>query len=556
MIKPIVSIIGAPKSGKNTLFRTLEKTIKNDIILKSKNLIEFKLKNEFDVILLKDSNEYFSFFNLVDISDILFVMIDAYFGIEYELFEVISVSRKKKIKIVFILSHLDIFTNWKNLKKAKKTIKNRILSETNIDSKFTYLSGIKTNGFYYEKEIRMILRIFEKNILEDIHSRKKFFIFINPILFSKTKNIFKGFLIGTKMDKKTNKGYITNIGDIEIISFDRLNYFHYYQKFRLNLNKKENTFTIFVFSFLYCYNYKDVTDYSPEEKLTNEKIDSTIIIKKIYKPDFYKDIFLNKNIKKKKTKSKNFYYIWKITFKISCISKFKYFNSDSHLIFTFKNTKNERCVAIVAKIKKHKWCKKILESHSKYLIWISFYLFYSQVILCKQNSKNLNIIKNKSKTTKFLNIVLYGREFNAGSTLIGIDKTTFCVNNFRQNTFLILFSGCIIKCAKKLKIFNKFELNYKIIKTFKKTGLLKIKNTSNINFSSLIGSLIFTKNKNKGIVKSLKSSKKFSVLRASFIKTLNDKDEVYSKIWIPIKTNFFYQDLNVFLPFDFKEINL
>lgn len=157
----VISIIGPRKTGKTTLIKSIASHfLKNFDEYQCGNLLIFSKIGE-PFIFIESPLESLSISNLTKISDIAILVIDCFFGLELETFECISfLNSHGTPRIVCVLTHLDVFTNWKTLKKSKKRIKTRLKKELGSHLKIFFMSGISFNQRYLGREISNITRFF------------------------------------------------------------------------------------------------------------------------------------------------------------------------------------------------------------------------------------------------------------------------------------------------------------------------------------------------------------------------------------------------------------
>ena len=159
----INSIIGPRKSGKTTLIKSVIEYFTKIKKWDNSNIISLSSKEGNLKIFVENVSNIFSSINCIKFSDTIISVIDGFFGLELETFETITLSKNSDLKkIIFILTHLDLFKTWKTLKKAKKRIKDRLIKETNGQCKIFYFNGLRNNNSYFSAEIKNLTRYLNK----------------------------------------------------------------------------------------------------------------------------------------------------------------------------------------------------------------------------------------------------------------------------------------------------------------------------------------------------------------------------------------------------------
>lgn len=96
--------------------------------------------------------------DLAKTADLVLLMIDASLGFEMETFEFLNMAQTHGFpKVMGVLTHLDGFEKASQLKRVKKTLKQRFWTEIYDGAKLFYLSGLK-NGNYPKQEVSNLAR--------------------------------------------------------------------------------------------------------------------------------------------------------------------------------------------------------------------------------------------------------------------------------------------------------------------------------------------------------------------------------------------------------------
>lgn len=225
----IISIIGSKKSGKTTLFKSLVLYFLETFDEYLYGPLIIMTKNDSALLLIESSSDTLSVSNLAKVSDIVILAIDGYFGLELEAFEFISFANSHGVpRILIAMTHIDLFLNWKDLKKSKRRIKSRLKKEMGNQIKVFYLSGITLNEKYFTKEISNLTRFFSPTGLKNSVLQKTLsyiFVFRMYFVIKHSVNHIKisGFQKGNSLEKtSTVNGFIPGIGIIYIQKYKKI----------------------------------------------------------------------------------------------------------------------------------------------------------------------------------------------------------------------------------------------------------------------------------------------------------------------------------------------
>jgi len=213
-----ISILGPRRVGKTTLSTSL--------ISYYSLLNYYKINGPF-CILDNQKNSYFfreipcdklSIINSIKTSDTVVLLIDCYFGLELETFEILSlINSYGRVRVLCVLTHLDLFSNWKSLKKAKTRIKKKLKFETNAELKLIYFQGITVNEKYLSREISNLSRYFLKKTC--LHDNSNCAIIFSIKIYK--KNFEKALVVGYNYGKPFKKinnilFYIPGMGKLQV----------------------------------------------------------------------------------------------------------------------------------------------------------------------------------------------------------------------------------------------------------------------------------------------------------------------------------------------------
>lgn len=82
------------------------------------------------ITIIECNNDLNSMIDIAKVADLVLLMIDASFGFEMETFEFLNICQVHGFpRIMGVLTHMDLLSNSKQLKKTKKRLKHRFWTE-------------------------------------------------------------------------------------------------------------------------------------------------------------------------------------------------------------------------------------------------------------------------------------------------------------------------------------------------------------------------------------------------------------------------------------------
>ncbi|GAB0093888.1 BMS1 [Sergentomyia squamirostris] len=154
----LVAVVGPPKVGKSTLIKNLVKSFTKTNVTEIKGPITIVISKKRRITLIECTNDINSMIDLAKCADLVLVLCDVSFGFEMEIFEFLNICQMHGMpNIMGVFTHLDIIRNAKALKKRKKDLKHRFLTEMPRGAKLFFLSGI-LHGEYLRNEIKNLGR--------------------------------------------------------------------------------------------------------------------------------------------------------------------------------------------------------------------------------------------------------------------------------------------------------------------------------------------------------------------------------------------------------------
>ena len=533
--------------------------------------------------------------NVTKASDIIILVVDCYFGLELETFEFLTLAVTNGCpRILCVLTHLDLFKNWKSLRKAKKRIKKRLKLELNIRSKIFFFSGITINEKYLKREISNVTRYLSNVFLYPSFLQKNTsYLIVSALRIKQLNN--KNFMLCFGFSKgkvyKNSDYFYSYIPGIGNINMSHLNIKKFQKESSPTVDKldlKKFQFTFFsskssadflskinmiilnknikkyqsIFFLLYLLIIKKNistiskihSKYLESNKFcVNSKTNNQFSINALVKNIIYKnnqiplekiiDYKNNEKIMKKKQKNRliayTTFYINK--FKIFQLNKIPidfmtYFDPSYLIIIQIKYMTPEKTFIIKAKITKHKWSKNSLRSKCLQMISIGWNIFKTILIYFKEDFLNRKRYQ-KYLTSNNSNFVCFHSPFvEIGLSLFGIYEENMIISTRSQGSnFNILFTGKVVSNNKKLNIFKKLKLKGLIFNSFKKTAFVKNMFSSELETSRFIGSLIQTTVGIRGIIKKHIINGPGGSFRATFEQNVIPGEIVFLRIWCPVE---------------------
>ena len=614
----VISVIGPRRVGKTTFINSLISHYSANEKSKSHGPIVIFSKQKMPYFCIESPSDKISMINLTKASDIIILVIDCYFGLELETFECLTLAIAHGCpRILCVLTHLDLFKDWKSLKKAKKRIKKRLKIELNVQSKVFFFSGITFNEKYLNREISNVTRYLSTIFLYPSFLQKNSsYMIVSALKIYQIKNnqklLFCGFTKGKTFEDSINCfSYIPGIGDIVISSLNKIklgkeiysnsNTVHLFKNKSSFLSKEYNiellnnmkisffkyNFKVSYFLYLLIYilffkipptlfNELEMAKYIDSNKFyfdSELNYHFNFVLKKNNQMNTKMNLekfFLDQNKKKKTTivnkKINKFEFnqskdnFWVPNFKIFKSNQFpiefkQYFDPCYPIVIQLQYPNTDKNVVIKANVNKHKWNRFLPRSKSTYMISIGWKIFKTALIFFKED------LLNRKRYQKYLSsdnsslACFYSPFVENGATVIGINDDNLKIGYRYQGTnFNILFTGNIISNNKKLNIFKKAKLKGLVFKTFKKTAFVKNMFSNELDISRFIGSLVQTTRGIRGVIKKHVINGPTGSFRANFEKYVISGEIVLLRIWFPVKIDNNLKYKNFFtVPSDMRE---
>ncbi|XP_043592079.1 ribosome biogenesis protein BMS1 homolog [Bombus pyrosoma] len=154
----LVAIVGPPKVGKSLVVQCLIKSYVKQPLSNIVGPVTVVSGKKRRITFMECNNDINSMIDIAKVADLVLLLVDASFGFEMEIFEFLNICQVHGMpRIMGVLTHLDLIKNVKQLKKVKKTLKQRFWTEVYAGAKLFYLSGL-IHGEYLRTEIKNLAR--------------------------------------------------------------------------------------------------------------------------------------------------------------------------------------------------------------------------------------------------------------------------------------------------------------------------------------------------------------------------------------------------------------
>ena len=154
----LVAVVGPPKVGKSLVIQCLIKSYVRQPLTNILGPVTIVSGKKRRITFIECNNDINSMIDIAKIADLVLLLIDASFGFEMEIFEFLNICQVHGMpRIMGVLTHLDLIKNVKQLKRIKKTLKQRFWTEVYAGAKLFYLSGL-IHGEYLRTEVKNLAR--------------------------------------------------------------------------------------------------------------------------------------------------------------------------------------------------------------------------------------------------------------------------------------------------------------------------------------------------------------------------------------------------------------
>ncbi|XP_043521072.1 ribosome biogenesis protein BMS1 homolog isoform X2 [Frieseomelitta varia] len=154
----LVAIVGPPKVGKSLVIQCLLKSFVKQPLTNIIGPVTVVSGKKRRITFMECNNDINSMIDIAKVADLVLLLVDASFGFEMEIFEFLNICQVHGMpRIMGVLTHLDLIKNAKQLKRIKKTLKQRFWTEVYAGAKLFYLSGL-IHGEYLRTEVKNLAR--------------------------------------------------------------------------------------------------------------------------------------------------------------------------------------------------------------------------------------------------------------------------------------------------------------------------------------------------------------------------------------------------------------
>ncbi|KAK0172180.1 hypothetical protein PV328_005529 [Microctonus aethiopoides] len=154
----LVAIVGPPKVGKSLLIKCLIKSYARQPLTNIVGPVTVVSGKKRRITFMECNNDINSMIDIAKVADLVLLLVDASFGFEMEIFEFLNICQVHGMpRVMGVLTHLDLLTNARQLRKTKKTLKQRFWTEVYAGAKLFYLSGL-LHDEYLRTEIKNLAR--------------------------------------------------------------------------------------------------------------------------------------------------------------------------------------------------------------------------------------------------------------------------------------------------------------------------------------------------------------------------------------------------------------
>lgn len=154
----LVAVVGPPKVGKSLVIQCLIKSFTRHPLTNIVGPVTVVSGKKRRITFIECNNDINSMIDIAKVADLVLLLVDASFGFEMEVFEFLNICQVHGMpRVMGVLTHLDMISNARQLKKTKKSLKQRFWTEVYAGAKLFYLSGVLHNE-YLRNEVKNLAR--------------------------------------------------------------------------------------------------------------------------------------------------------------------------------------------------------------------------------------------------------------------------------------------------------------------------------------------------------------------------------------------------------------
>eukprot|EP00943_MAST-04B_sp_MAST-4B-sp1_P006231 g6231.t1 len=197
---------------------------------------------------------------------------------------------------------------------------------------------------------------------------------------------------------------------------------------------------------------------------------------------------------------------------------------------------------ITARIKRHRWYKRILKSRDPLIFSVGWRRFQSIPTYATEDSNDRRRYLKYTPEYMHALCTFYGPRVPPNTNILAFQRDSNPVNNFR-----ICLTGTVLETSHSHNIVKKLKLTGVPVKVHRKTAFVSGMFNSDLELTKFIGASIKTVSGIRGQIK--KSSREYhdGTFRATFEDKIQLSDIVSCRLWIPVKLQQYYNPVTSLL---------
>jgi len=212
------------------------------------------------------------------------------------------------------------------------------------------------------------------------------------------------------------------------------------------------------------------------------------------------------------------------------------FDSQMPLLIGGLQPMEEQIGLLQARVKKHRWHKKILKSNDPLIVSLGWRRFQTIPQYCMQDQNDRNRFVKYTPEHSHCIATFLGPQVPPNTGFIGIQTLSSNKASFR-----ISATGYTMEVNQTFEVVKKLKLTGIPYKIFKKTAFCKDMFNSQLEVSKFIGAKLRTVSGIRGMIK--RPLKEDGHFRATFEDKILMSDIVFMRAWVPVNTRRFYNPL-------------
>lgn len=225
----VVAIVGPKNVGKSTLLRCLLRNFCPNKVSAMQGPITLVTSKKRRITFIECPNDFNCMVDIVKVSDLVVLMVDASFGFQMEIFEFLSICQVHGFpRVMGVLNHLDAFRNQERMRRTKREIKHRFWAEIYKGAKMFYFSRLLDSGEYVRHEVHNLCRFisvmkYKPSALQESHAH----LLLDRVEQSSNSGDGKacdlfvfGYLRGAYLKDGLNLVHLAGCGDLRVQGVD------------------------------------------------------------------------------------------------------------------------------------------------------------------------------------------------------------------------------------------------------------------------------------------------------------------------------------------------